>query len=172
MNIIFRYLEICFFKASPADVISSHWIMKLTLLAYFMIGVAISRIDQSWDISLFSSLTDLLMMILFTWLLLRLRGFDPRFQQTVTALAGAGSCLGIIGIPVVYFFKQVSVNEPSQLSGLAMLMMIGLMLWSLMVTAHIFRTSLEIKPSSAVLLTISYTILSLIMVGLVVSGIA
>ena len=80
--------------------------------------------------------------------------------------------MGFIGIPIVYFFKQVSVNEPSQLSGLAMLLMIGLMLWSLMVTAHIFRTSLEIKPSSAVLLTISYTILSLIMVGLVVSGIA
>jgi len=170
MNIIFRYLEICFFKASPADVASTHWIMKFTLLAYFFIGVAISLIDQSLEISLFSSLTDTLMLIAVSLLLLHFRGFKARFQQTVTALAGAGSCLGCVGYPVVYFFSQVKDHE--QFAGLAMLLMIAVLLWSLMVTAHIFRNALEIKPGSAVMITIGYTIVSLMAVGLTISGVA
>lgn len=53
-----------------------------------------------------------------------------------------------------------------------MLLLIAIVLWSLMVTAHIFRMALELKPANAVMLTIAYTILSLIIVGLVVSGVA
>ena len=170
MNIIFRYIEICLFKASPADIPSTHWIMKFSLLAYFIIGVVISRIDQNWDVSLFSSLTDTLVMIVASLLFLQFRGVKARFQQTVTALAGTGSCIGLVGIPVVYFFNIVKENE--QFAGLAMLLLIALMIWSLMVTAHIYRTALEIKPGTAVILTVAYTIISLMLVGLTISGVA
>jgi hypothetical protein len=170
MNIAMRFVEICLFKAGPEDVPSSHWLLKITLLIYFMVGVAISRIDAAWDISLFTSLTDMLVMIVVTGLLLQFRGFKSRFQQTITAMAGAGSCLGIVGIPVVLLFNQVSEQE--RLSSYAMLLMIALMFWSLMVTAHIFRRSLDIKPGIAAVLTIAYTILSLLAVGLVISGVA
>lgn len=170
MNIIFRYIEICLFKASPADVPSSHWLMKITLLFYFIVGVVISRIDQNWDISLFTSLTDTLAMIVAVLLLLHFRGYTARFQQTVTAMAGTGACIGCIGIPIVYFFSQVKENE--QLGSIALLLMVAVMIWSLMVTAHIFRNALEIKPSSAVMITIAYTVLSLMAVGLTVSGVA
>ncbi|HHA18146.1 MAG: hypothetical protein DRQ39_08295 [Gammaproteobacteria bacterium] len=170
MNIVMRFVEICLFKAGPEDVPVSHWLLKITLLMYFIVGVVISRIDSAWDASLFTSLTDILVMIVVTGLLLQFRGFKARFQQTVTAMAGAGSCLGIVGIPVVLLFNQVSEQE--RLSSFAMLLMIALMFWSLMVTAHIFRRSLDIKPGAAAVLTIGYTIVSLLAVGLVISGVA
>lgn len=170
MNIVTRFIEICLFKAGPADVPVSHWLMKVTLVSYFIIGVVLSRIDNSWEISLFSSLTDMLMMVVVLWLLLQFRGLLARYQQTLTAMAGAGSCLGIVGIPIVMLFNQVSDNE--RFASVAMLLMIALMFWSLMITAHIFRLALEVKTGTSVALTVAYTVLSLIAVGLTVSGVA
>ena len=170
MNIAMRFIEICLFKAGPEDVPASHWLLKITLLSYFMVGVVISRIDSAWDVSLFTSLTDMLVMIVVIGLLLQFRGFKSRFQQTLIAMAGTGTCLGIIGIPVVLLFNQV--NEQERLSSYAMLLLIAVMFWSLMVTAHIFRRSLDIKPGTSAVLTITYTIVSLLAVGLVISGVA
>lgn len=170
MNIILRYIDICLFKASPADIPSSHWLMKISLLVYLVVGIVISRIDYNWQISLVTSFTELVLMIVVTSLLLQFRGLQMRFTQTITAMAATGSLLGFVGMPVMYFFHQT--QDQGQVSGLAMLLLIAIVLWSLMVTAHIFRMALELKPANAVMLTIAYTILSLIIVGLVVSGVA
>lgn len=171
MNIAMRFINICLFKAGPADVPSSHWLLKLTLLVYFILGVIVSRLDSAWDVSLFASLADVLVMMVFVWLILSFRDLQKRYKQTLTAMAGAGSCIGIVGIPIVMLFNQVSEQE--RLSNYTMLLMIAVMFWSLMVTAHIFRFALEIKPGiAAMLLTLAYTILSLIVVALVISGVA
>ncbi|NQZ53605.1 MAG: hypothetical protein HRT93_05045 [Piscirickettsiaceae bacterium] len=170
MNIAMRFIDICLFKAGPADVPSSHWLLKLTLLVYFILGVIVSRLDSAWDVSLFTSLADVLVMMVFVWLILSFRGLQKRYKQTLTAMAGAGSCIGIVGIPIVMLFNQVSEQE--RLSNYTMLLMIAVMFWSLMVTAHIFRFALEIKPGMAAMLTLAYTILSLIVVALVISGVA
>ena len=170
MNIAMRFIDICLFKAGPADVPSSHWLLKLTLLAYFILGVIVSRLDSAWDVSLFTSLADVLVMMVFVWLILSFRGLQKRYKQTLTAMAGAGSCIGFVGIPIVMLFNQVSEQE--RLSNYTMLLMIAVMFWSLMVTAHIFRFALEIKPGMAAMLTLAYTILSLIVVALVISGVA
>lgn len=170
MNIAMRFIDICLFKAGPADVPSSHWLLKLTLLVYFILGVIVSRLDGAWDVSLFISLADMLVMMVFVWLILSFRGLQKRYKQTLTAMAGAGSCIGIVGIPIVMLFNQVSEQE--RLSNYTMLLMIAVMFWSLMVTAHIFRFALEIKPGMAAMLTLAYTILSLIVVALVISGVA
>jgi hypothetical protein len=170
MNIAMRFIDICLFKAGPADVPSSHWLLKLTLLVYFILGVIVSRLDSAWDVSLFTSLADVLVMMVFIWLILSFRGLQKRYKQTLTAMAGVGSCIGIVGIPIVMLFNQVSEQE--RLSNYTMLLMIAVMFWSLMVTAHIFRFALEIKPGMAAMLTLAYTILSLIVVALVISGVA
>ncbi len=170
MNIAMRFIDICLFKAGPADVPSSHWLLKLTLLIYFILGVAASRLDSAWDVSLFTSLIDVLVMMAFVWLLLSFRGLQARYKQTLTAMAGTGSCIGIVGIPVLVLFYQMS--EQDRLYNYAMLLLIAVMFWSLMVTSHIFRTALEIKPSLAAVLTLAYTILSLLAVGLAISGVA
>lgn len=170
MNIALKFVDLCLFKAEPDDVPASDGLMKITLLMYFIIGIAISRIDSAWDVSFFISFADLLMMMAVISALLYFRGFQARYQQTVTAMAGAGCCLGIIGFPIMLLFSNV--GEQEQPSSLALLLLIGLMFWSLMVTAHIFRRSLEIKPSTAVALTIIYTVLSLLAAGLALSGVA
>ena len=169
MNIISQYIDLCLFKASPAELPASDSLLKLTLLVYFLTGVALSYIDNSWIISIFTSLADMLFMMIAVALLLKFRGFQTRYQQSLSALAGTGVCIGIVGTPIMIWFNRI--NEAEQATSLAMIFVLALMFWSLMVTAHIFRQTLEIKPSSASILTVAYTLMSILISGLTMSGV-
>jgi len=170
MNIILRYIDVCRLKAGPADMPASNKLLKATLLAYFLLGVGISRIDSTWDVSVVGSMADTLFMIAAIGLMLNFKGLSARYQQTLIALAGAGIILDFIGLPLLLWFNQIDKLE--QGTSVAMLLLIALMFWSLMVIAHIFRQALDIKAGSAAMITIIYTVLSLLVLGLTLSGVA
>jgi len=170
MNIASRFIDLCLFKAGPSDLPASQPLLKITLLVYLVLAIVINQIDSEWNISLFVSLADILFLMVAVALLLKFRGYQTRYVQTLTALAGTGSCIAIIGLPIVWWFYQVEAEQ--QATSVVMLLMVALMFWSLMVMAHIFRQSLEIKAGTAAMLTIAYTIVALLVTGLVMSGVA
>lgn len=170
MNIILRYIDLCRLKAGPADMPASNKLLKLTLLVYFLLGVIISRIDSTWNVSVISSLADTLFMIAAIGVVLHLKGLAARYQQTLMALAGAGIILDLIGLPLMLWLNQIDKLE--QGTSVALLLMIALMFWSLMIIAHIFRQALDIKAGSAAMITIIYTAMSIVVLGLTLSGVA
>ncbi|WP_438971126.1 hypothetical protein [Methylophaga sp.] len=170
MILLQRFFQICLFKAGPADLPTSHWFLKSVCLIYFAVGVLVSRVDHNWPLSLAGSLADTILLLVVCWLLLLYRGFTGRFTQTATAMAGTGSIVGIVGLPLFWLFRQV--EGQGQLTSLVLLLVLVLIIWSLFITAHIFRSALEIKPGTAALITVFYTIISLIVVGLALSGVA
>lgn len=170
MNIILSYIDLCRLKAGPMDMPSSSNSLKLTLLVYFLIGIMISRIETGWDASVLTSLTDTLFMIIAIKLVLHFKGLQPRYLQTLTALAGSGIILNLMGYPLVIWLNQSDKLE--QGTSIAMLFLVGLMFWSLMVIAHIFRQALDIKAVTAAIITVTYTALSLLVLGLTLSGVA
>jgi len=170
MKILQRFIDLCLFKAGPADLPASHALMKITLLVYFILGIAVNSLDSDLNTSLFVSLADVVVMMIATALLLKFRGYQTRYIQTLTAMAGTGSCIALIGFPIIWWFYQIDAEQ--QATSLAMLLMVALMFWSLMVMAHIFRQSLDIKAGTAAMLTISYTVVTLLVTGLVMSGVA
>jgi len=166
-NLISQIIRICLFKAGPADVPASQVLMNGSLLVYVVISVLIGRTDSSWEISLLTGLAEMLVMMIMLWVILSFRKFQVRYQQTLIAMAGTGVFLGVIGLPVLIWFYQLP--EADQPTSFPMLLVIALLFWSLMVTAHIFRQALEIRPSVAVMITVAYTIISLLAVGLAMS---
>lgn len=170
MNIILRYFDLCRLKVGPADMPVSNILLQVSLLAYFLLGIGISRIDSAWNISIMTSLADTLFMIIFIKLLLYIKGMQARYLQTLTALAGASIILNIIGFPLMLWLNQT--DKLQQGTSIAMLFLVALMFWSLMVIAHIFRHALDIKAGVAAMLAVGYTILSLIVLGLTLSGVA
>jgi len=170
MNASLRFIDLCLFKAGPSDLPISQSLLKITLLIYLVISIVINQIDSDLNMSFFVSLTDVLFLMISTMLLLKFRGFQSRYVQTLTALAGSGSCIAFIGLPIIWWFYQIEPEQ--QATSYVMLLMIALMFWSLMVMAHIFRQSLEIKAGTAAMLTIVYTIIALLITGLVMSGVA
>jgi hypothetical protein len=169
MNTILSYIDLCRLKAGPMDMPSSTNTLKLTLLVYFLAGVMISCIDTRWNASVLTSLTDTLFMIITVKLVLHFKDLQTRYLQTLTAIAGAGIILNLIGFPLVIWLNQTDKLE--QGTSIAMLFLVALMFWSLMVIAHIFRQSLDIKAGTAAMITVIYTALSLLVLGLTLSGV-
>ena len=104
-KVIKRFLQICLFQASPADIPASSVLVNISIVCYFMVGVLVSHIDHNWIISLVASLADTIMLIIVTKLLLVSRGLSHRFEQTVTAMASTGAIVGLVRWPVFSVFR-------------------------------------------------------------------
>jgi hypothetical protein len=169
MILLQRFFQVCLFRAGPADVPASPWLFKLAVLVYFIVGGVVSRIDYDWMVSLVASLADTAVMMAGCGLLLSLRGLTARYMQTATALAGTGSIMGILGLPVFWLFREVEPH--GQIASLVLLLVLVVIFWSLLITAHIFRHALNIGAGLAAVITVLYTIVSLIVVGIAMSGV-
>jgi len=86
------------------------------------------------------------------------------------ALAGTSIVLELIGLPIALWMSQIP--EAEQPESPVMVLLLLFVFWILMVTAHIFRYALDIKPSMAAVLTVIYFISSVLIAGLTMSGVA
>lgn len=170
MTVILRLIDICLFRAGPEDLPARSGLLQWSLLAYLAVGVAINLLDTNWTLSLTVSIADLIILLTFIWLLLRGYQHLPRLNQTLLALTGCGVLLGIVVMPFLAMFYQYDETEPMG-NGLLLIMMV-IMLWSLMVTAHILRRALDSSAPVAVGWTVLYVIVSIVGSGLVMSGVA
>lgn len=170
MKLILRFTDICLFRAGPDSLPANNQLMQLVLLAYFCVSVLINQIDMSFRISLWSGISDLLVLMTFLYLLLRFNHFLPRYQQTLMAMAGTGSLLGLLAAPLLWAFHQYA--EQSETANFILFALMVVMFWSLMVTAHIIRRTLETSAPKAVGLTVLYVFVAIIFNGLVMSGVA
>jgi hypothetical protein len=85
----------------------------------------------------------------FITLLLNLRGFQARIQQTIVALSGVGLIFGLLS---TWLLSRVDVENPQ--AGLAAAYF-GLFFWSLAVDGHIYRHSLSSKMGTGVLVAVA-----------------
>lgn len=85
----------------------------------------------------------------FIILLLKLKGFRDRTQQTIAALSGTGFLFGLISI---YLLSLVNVDKPQvELAALYFVLFI----WSLAVDGHIYRHALSSKIGAGVLVAVT-----------------
>jgi hypothetical protein len=91
-----------------------------------------------------------------------------RFYQAATALAGTGTLFGVLGLPLVY-----GLLGPEQLEGdpsAAILVWLVLVVWSLVVIAHILRHSLDLPFPLAALAAVLYVAISQQVLGMLSSN--
>jgi len=170
MKLILKFIDICLFKAGPEDIPANNQLLQWALLTYFVVSVLINQIDMSFRVSIWTSLSELVVLMAFLYTLLRVNGYLLRYRQSLIALAGTGSLLGLLALPLLSAFHQYADQTNTNNFLLFALMLV--MLWSLMVTAHIFRKTLETTAGKAVALTIFYVLVAIIINGLVMSGVA
>lgn len=170
MKVILRLIDICLFRSGPDSLPANNQLMQLLLLIYFIVSVSVNQIDMSFRISLWIGLTDVIVLTTLLYGLLRLNHFLPRYQQSLMALAGTGSLLGLLAMPLLWAFHQYA--EQSDTANFILFALMLVMLWSLMVTAHIIRRSIETSAPKAVALTVLYVVMAIVINGLVMSGVA
>ncbi|QBQ54637.1 hypothetical protein [Nitrosococcus wardiae] len=153
------FVSLCLLRSGPADAPPSSVLLTQTLLAYLGIGWLISILHLEFADGLLSSAVDTALLIGMTGGLLAVRGYGARLQQTLIALTGAGIILGVLALPLLLWLD--AAQQAGLPPGVVSLLLFGLMIWSLAVTAHIMRQALSVSFTVGILIAVIYALVSI-----------
>ena len=151
------WLQQCLLRRAPQDDPPSYSALQWSVVAYVLMDLLQARASSDWTASLGMTLLDTLVMIVFVWVVLRLMKKPARFVQTLTALAGTGTVLGVLGLPVILQAAQTQAEDGR--AGMLVLGWLLMLVWSIAVQAHIFRHALSAGYSAGLLLAGLHTVL-------------
>ena len=154
------WFEMCRLRAVPQQVPASSGLLGLALVFYVLVSVLVALPGSGWTMAWWLTLLDLAVLAGVTALVLRLTGKGPRFNQTLSALAGTGALLGLLALPLVLTAPEPADPVPAW----AGLLWLVILFWSLAVRGHILRHALEIPFGMGILLSAGY---SLVLIWLV-----
>ncbi len=154
------FLDICLLRRGPQDVPASWALLKLSLVAYGLTSLLVQLVSVQPSTALLQALLDVGLLAGLTYAVLRALGHSMRFTQTLTALAGAGALLGLVILPVVIWMDRESASgsEP----GLPVLVFFAWLIWSVAVVAHVLRHALSTSLATAVIYTLGYLVISVV----------
>jgi len=143
MRWVGSWLEQALLKRAPQDDAFSRVALGGALSAYVGIDLLQAISSATWSTAVAVTLMDTLAMVAFAWAVLQLTGKSARLVQTLTALAGTGVVLGIVGLPLVLQAARAQqAGETPAALAVAWLVMLA---WSITVQAHIFRHALTVR---------------------------
>ncbi len=142
LELVRAFVDICLFRRGPQDLPASRFLLYSTLGTYVASGFVLHVGRYPATTAALVSLTDAALLVVLTVSLLYLTGLASRVQQTLAALAGAGTVLAILTLVPNYWFS--AQGKPTTLT-LASLLVLVLVVWNLVVMGHIIRHALSTR---------------------------
>jgi len=147
------FINLCLLRAGPQDLPGVWLLFWLLLPLSLTVSTLLVRSDVGGlDKGFVAALLDLVLMLSWVWLLLSFKGRPARFLQTTTALLGCGALLGTLGLPL----QMAAAGGGAPLAALSLFFVL---VWSVVVVAHILRNALEVGMGLAMGLALTYSIL-------------
>lgn len=148
------FLEICFLQRGPQDLPASGSFLRTLLITLAVAGFFINRLFIPTHKALLAVGLNLAVLIIITQLLLRLHKKTARITQTLSAMAGTGLVLALIGLPV--FSMLALAEQQDQTASIGSILWLALFAWEVAVTAHILRHATEVTYGQGVLMALLY----------------
>ncbi len=156
---LWSWLQQCLLRRAPQDDPVSYRALMQALSGYVLVDLVQVSASSGPGVSLGMTLLDVLLMVVFAWVILRVTGKTQRFVQTLTSLAGTGMILGLAALPLVQLAASAHRNnEPMTDLVLGWLM---LLVWGISVQAHIFRHALSVRFGTGLMLAGLHTALAI-----------
>ncbi|MDE2090456.1 MAG: hypothetical protein KGJ08_00975, partial [Gammaproteobacteria bacterium] len=86
-----------------------------------------------------------------------------RFNQTAIALFGSSALIMIVAVPVSF---AATLPESSSVQIVVQVLIYGILAWSILVIAHVIRHALDTKLSIGILIAGAYTVINILLFGL------
>jgi len=136
MNRLLQFwLGLCLLRHVPQQLPPSLWLLGLSIVCYAVGSVMVMALSYGLATGVQLGLMELLLLSGYVAGLLSLAGKRERIQQTLSALTGAGTLLAVPALALTLVESAMDL----QLAPLWLL----LLLWNLLVTAHIMRHALS-----------------------------
>lgn len=141
LTLVHAFWSMCLLRLGPEDLPPSSFLLYLTLglhaLAVMLISVAVYPLGTA----LLAGITGTVVLAGLTLGALQIHQLAGRFHQTLTALAGSGALLTFIALVPNWWFY--AAREAGADWGTPTLLLFLILVWSVVVTAHILRRALS-----------------------------
>lgn len=137
------FFDICLFRRGPQDLPTSGFLLYLTLATHAVSSFLLSLGNHPTATAAMAGITDTALLAALTLSLLYTHGRMVRIPQTLAALAGSGTLLGLIALPPTYWL--FSLRDTGSDQTLPILLLLALIVWSLVVMGHIIRSALSTR---------------------------
>ncbi|MEN8217765.1 MAG: hypothetical protein ABFS56_15630 [Pseudomonadota bacterium] len=134
------FFDICRLRLGPQDLPASSVLLGLILLLYLVVTGTLSLIQFPINDAILLSIIELGLLVVLTSSLLYITHYAARITQTITALAGTNSLLGIFTLPLVLWLEYYNGD-----ASLPVLLLLGLLVWNFVIHAHILRHALAVS---------------------------
>ena len=159
LRLIRAWFEICLLRRTPQELPASGYLLGVSLCCYGLVSVLVSSQSYAFNRALLLAGVDLGLLFVFVWSLLYLQNRTARINQTLSALAGSGSLMGLIALPLMLAVGPDAVTEP--VPPLLVSLWLLLLLWNLFVMAHIIRHALSSSFAIGFGISLLYALLSM-----------
>jgi hypothetical protein len=158
-RLILIWFDICLLRAGPQDLPASRELLGLSMASYTLASFLLSLPGYPLVSAVQLALMDAGLVVVFAVTALYLTGKTARLTQTLTALSGTGTLLGLIALPVIQLLASGKESgQPALLAGMLWLALFG---WNLIVVAHIVRHALSVNFFVATGIAILYTLVAM-----------
>jgi asparagine N-glycosylation enzyme membrane subunit Stt3 len=155
MPILKVLFDICLLRGRPQDIPASTALLWMSVAASVLVdysGVAIGDGHGVQRFLLVAAQTAFFGGVI--WLVLKLRGFPARWQQTVTALFAASSVFGLVMLPVLPEVVEMLKQGPGAVIGWQAYFAFGGSIWYLMIMTQVMRHATELSVGLSALLSV------------------
>ena len=158
--IVLTCWEICLLRRGPQLFPRSGVLLGMMLTVYALLDIYGGFLQGMYDwLSLLgSTLVDVAMLSLFCYLVMVFWRRRARFNQVLTAMLGTSSLLTCAGLPLISILHFDHL--PLSLQQLIQLMLLTLLMWNIVVMAHILRYALDNAAFAPILLAAPYQLLN------------
>ena len=168
LQLIRAWFDICLLRRTPQELPASAYLLGLSLCCYGLVSVLVSSQSYTFSKALLLAAVDLGLLVIFVWSLLYLQRKTARVNQTLSALAGSGSLMGLIALPLLLAIGPDTVAEP--VPPLLLSVWLLLLLWNLFVMAHIIRHALSSSFAIGFGISLLYALLNMQVIGTLFSS--
>ena len=163
LTFIKPFWAICLLRLGPQDLPASRFLLGVTLAANLVCRTAVGGVYFSFPDAVAVATANLIIVFAMVAALLQQNGKAERIVQTVTALAGVGTLLNLIALPLTVAIVAAQARGADTAS--IELLILALMCWNWAIVAHVLKHALSIRFGTGaviafVLIVVTYLILS------------
>ena len=159
LQLIRTWFGICLLRTQPQDLPASRFLLGLSLACYALVSLLVSVRSYGMAGAIQVAILDIGLLTAFVLCLLYLQSKTARINQTLSALAGCGSLLGIFALPLVLLVQPGQL--PDQIPVVLSLFWLLLFVWNLLVMAHIMRHALSSSFATGLAFSVLYMLVTM-----------
>ncbi|HEY4645969.1 MAG TPA: hypothetical protein VIH25_06775 [Steroidobacteraceae bacterium] len=155
VELIKVFVDIALLRKGPQDLPSSALLLLVIVAIYCGFTLTFGRLLPSPEQSFaLRTAVELALGLGWIWAMLAIFGRAARFLQTATAMFGTSA---LLTPPVLGLLAMVlKIGQTNPLAVPLLFALLGVLVWYVLITAHILRSALELRLFVAIILTLLY----------------